>query len=376
MGFCRCMIDPLLLFRLRKSLWKETLIFGERTNLDLRYLNSVAAFALVVLIVYLLFIGRFLFLPLTIALVLWYVIISLTALYQRIPFKKRLSHGFALFLAIVTTAIFLYLFFLMFTQSLPDLIEAGPAYQQKLYQLLRWFNVLVGGGRLYLGQLMRQIDLKNIFSELPIILSLTAANFTLVIVYLFFLLLEHRSFNQKLKLLCHSSKKYKKVIEIIKEITKDVNNYFKVKTLISLITALLSYFVLLGFKINNAEFWSTFVFLLNYIPYIGPLIAVVTLLIVASIQVTQLVPFIFLGILLTAIQIILGNFVEPKWLGVRLNLSPLVILLSLAFWGSIWGFIGLFLSVPIMVILTIILGKFPKTRPIAVMLSATGEVDS
>ncbi len=117
-------------------------------------------------------------------------------------------------------------------------------------------------------------------------------------------------------------------------------------------------------------------FLLNYIPYIGPLIAVVTLLIVASIQVTQLVPFIFLGILLTAIQIILGNFVEPKWLGVRLNLSPLVILLSLAFWGSIWGFIGLFLSVPIMVILTIILGKFPKTRPIAVMLSATGEVDS
>ncbi len=62
-------------------------------------------------------------------------------------------------------------------------------------------------------------------------------------------------------------------------------------------------------------------FLLNYIPYIGPLIAVVTLLIVASIQVTQLVPFIFLGILLTAIQIILGNFVEPKWLGVRLNLS-------------------------------------------------------
>jgi AI-2 transport protein TqsA len=71
---------------------------------------------------------------------------------------------------------------------------------------------------------------------------------------------------------------------------------------------------------------------------------------------------------------IIGNFLEPKLTGDLLNISPIVTLLSLAFWGLIWGIIGMFISVPITVILIIALAKIPKTRPIAILLSQNGRV--
>jgi predicted PurR-regulated permease PerM len=81
-------------------------------------------------------------------------------------------------------------------------------------------------------------------------------------------------------------------------------------------------------------------------------------------------------VVLIAIPSIINNVVEPKLMGRSLNLSALVIILSLVFWGTIWGVLGMFLCVPIMVILNIVLAKFDGTRPIAVLLSADGRVDS
>lgn len=86
------------------------------------------------------------------------------------------------------------------------------------------------------------------------------------------------------------------------------------------------------------------------------------------------VQFILITSLLIGIQVFMGNVVEPRWLGNTLNLSPLVILVSLTIWASIWGIVGMFLSVPIMVILNIILANFEKTRKIAVFLSQNGNV--
>ena len=78
---------------------------------------------------------------------------------------------------------------------------------------------------------------------------------------------------------------------------------------------------------------------------------------------------------LIAAQVFMGNIIEPKFVGNRLNLSPLVIILSLGFWGNLWGVVGMLLSVPITVILNIILAKIPATRSIAVLLSEKGELD-
>ncbi len=78
---------------------------------------------------------------------------------------------------------------------------------------------------------------------------------------------------------------------------------------------------------------------------------------------------------LTAIQLGLGSLLEPRLMGSTLNLSPVVIVVSLAVWGSLWGIAGMFLCVPIMVIITIVCAHFGPTRPIAIVLSGTGQLD-
>ena len=82
-----------------------------------------------------------------------------------------------------------------------------------------------------------------------------------------------------------------------------------------------------------------------------------------------------ISILLLANPVIINNVLEPRLMGKSLNISSLVIILSLVLWGSIWGILGMFLCVPIMVILNIIFSKFPRTKPIAILLSATGKID-
>ena len=77
---------------------------------------------------------------------------------------------------------------------------------------------------------------------------------------------------------------------------------------------------------------------------------------------------------LGALQVVVGNVIEPRLMGRSLNLSPLVVIASLATWGSIWGVTGMFLCVPLTAILMIALAEFPRTRPVAVLLSADGRV--
>jgi len=78
--------------------------------------------------------------------------------------------------------------------------------------------------------------------------------------------------------------------------------------------------------------------------------------------------------LIGAVQIVVGNLLEPRIMGQTLNISPLVVIISLTFWGAIWGVLGMLLSVPIMVMLIIIFAQFENTKSIAVLLSAKGNV--
>jgi predicted PurR-regulated permease PerM len=74
------------------------------------------------------------------------------------------------------------------------------------------------------------------------------------------------------------------------------------------------------------------------------------------------------------IQLFVGNYLEPRLMGNTLNISPLFAIVALAVWGAIWGFTGMLLSVPITVAMIIVMAQFPKTRPIAVLLSEKGKV--
>jgi len=151
----------------------------------------------------------------------------------------------------------------------------------------------------------------------------------------------------------------------------DVQQYLTIKTLVSLATGLViaAWVAILG--LDFALVWGLLAFLLNYIPTIGSIIAAVPAVLLA---VVQLGPgrAILVGVGFLAVNTILGNLVEPQLLGRRLGLSPLVVFLSLVFWGWVWGPLGMLLSVPMTMMVKILLESSDDLRWFAVMLDSGG----
>ena len=127
--------------------------------------------------------------------------------------------------------------------------------------------------------------------------------------------------------------------------------------------------------LDNALFWALVIFILNYIPLVGGLAAIVLPLTFALIQFDSSGRIAILAGALLGAQFIIGNTIQPKMMGDSMNLSALVVVLSLTLWGALWGGVGAFLSAPLTVIIMIILAQFPTTRWLAVLLSADGQPD-
>jgi len=116
------------------------------------------------------------------------------------------------------------------------------------------------------------------------------------------------------------------------------------------------------------------IFFLNFIPNIGAIVATVFPALLALIQFQTWGPFIIITTGLVSLQFIIGNIIEPRFMGKSLNLSTLVIMISLSVWGAIWGILGMFLSVPITVIMMIVFAHFEATKPVAILLSQDGRI--
>ena len=161
-----------------------------------------------------------------------------------------------------------------------------------------------------------------------------------------------------------------RINNIITNIKEQIQNYMVAKFIISFFTGLLSYLICVLFGIKYALLWGVVIFLFNFIPYIGSIIAVIFPILLCLIQYQSFARFLFLTISLTSVQIIMGNIIEPKFMSRGVNLSPLVIFTSLLVWGYIWGIAGVLLSVPIMSALNLICENISSLRPISVLISA------
>jgi predicted PurR-regulated permease PerM len=188
-------------------------------------------------------------------------------------------------------------------------------------------------------------------------------------------LIEYGFYESKLKALFPDQNHLQKARRITHKIGTQIQSYLKIKTWLSLMTAGLGYTVFKIVGVDFAEFWALLMFLLNYIPNIGSIISTTLPCVLTFVQFDSIIPFIIVTTSLVTVQVVVGNFIEPRIMGSQFNLSPLVILLSLIIWGKIWGVIGVFLCVPLLMILNIIFANFPSTRPIAVLLSRNGKVE-
>lgn len=331
--------------------------------------NFTAIFFSLVLMGYILIIGYSFLMPLVIAIILWYLISGITNLFLKLPLGGRqLPYGIALLLALLASGAIVYGFFTVLASSFADVLREVPQYQAKLQAVLDSINAYVGD-RLNVADILSKINLATMFSRLALMLSSITGNLVLILIYVLMMLLEHQTFPRKIEVLCRTQQKHQQVQQILKKIKQDIKRYTQIKTATSVLTGVLSYSVLVLFGCENAIFWAIVIFALNYIPTIGSIVAVTLTLLAVSIQFQYLSLFILMGALLITIQFIVGNIVEPKFMGKSLNLSPLVIILSLSFWGAIWGVLGMILCVPAMTIISIVMAKFDKTRPLAVLLS-------
>ena len=155
----------------------------------------------------------------------------------------------------------------------------------------------------------------------------------------------------------------------IKEMLANVSVYLSVKLMASLATGLIAAAILFGFQVKLAALFAMFMFLLNFIPSVGSIIAVLLPAPVLFLQ-FGLGPqfFIVLG-LLAATEFTIGNLVEPRFLGEGMDLHPATVVACLIFWTLVWGVPGAFLSVPITASIKIVLSKIKHTRPVAEFLA-------
>ncbi len=161
---------------------------------------------------------------------------------------------------------------------------------------------------------------------------------------------------------------------VLGAISASIQRYFVIKLFVSALTAGAAYAVMKFVGLDFAETWAILAMLLNFIPNVGSAVATILPAVVALVQFDTLGPFLIIVLGISAIQIIVGNFIEPQLMGRSLNLSPLVIILSLTFWAFVWGIVGMLLSVPIMVMVLIVCSHVPAWRPVAILLSGDGRI--
>ena len=331
---------------------------------------------LLIAITYILYISQSYLIPLALAVLIWDIIRGLRDFFKRIKFVDK---HFPVWL--LNTLSFGTIFLVL--SILSNLIVTGisqfstklPTYQANIYKIndivLEKYNYnLIEQLEKYFGTFDFTVLIQPILNGLSVIL----ADGFMITLYCIFLLLEEAIFRQKFRSLFSSEEQFLKVNEVVIQIDELFTEYLSLKTIVSLVTGFCSYVVLVLLDVDAPVLWGILIFLLNYIPSIGSLIATAFPTIVAMLQTGDIMSGVWVLIAVGIIQVIVGNFVEPKVMGNSLNISPFVVIVALVLWGAIWGIIGMLLSVPITVIMILIMAQFDNTKSIAIMLSESGKV--
>lgn len=337
----------------------------QETNIPLIIMSTFVVF-------YTLYIGQNLIIPFIIALLFSLAIIWISNFYQKLKIPKLISMIFSL----LTYIFIFWLLWQLINSNIDELIKKLPDYQNQAILLIKkLFEITHIPEPKSINEMLQKFDITSIFQTILSWITSIFQNIWMIIFYTLFILLEYRYSSDKLNLIFTNEEKRENIKETIIKIKNDTKAYFIIKTIVSLITASLSYIVMISFKLDFAIFWAFLIFILNFIPNIWSIIALFFPISIALIQKDiNLISFSFITSLLIWIQILMWSIIEPKFMWNKLNLSPLAIILSLSFWWTLWWIVWMLLSVPIMVIINIILAKFPKTRPIAILLSEKWEL--
>ncbi len=257
------------------------------------------------------------------------------------------------FLGIICIVLFFLVASALFSRllytSLLSLTEVVPKYQNSINSLLTSIPILRIDNQLqnFQEQLFNYIR-DSLLGPLSRGFLRFSSQYLIVVFVLFMFLFEIYMLPEKLFLMTGKNKaRFRELSEIIVTINKEVSFFLLIKTLLSLFTGVLVYITFSIIGVDLALFWGIATVLLNYIPSIGSIIITVMTSVFALIQFYPNLNLFFATLIsMTLFQMIIGNVLDPHLTGDRLNLSPFIILLSLLYWGWVWGSAGMLLAVP------------------------------
>jgi AI-2 transport protein TqsA len=292
--------------------------------------------------------------------------------------KRKIPMSIALIAVLVLVGAAMFGVTLMAISSIQSLEAAIPHYAA------RWNNTLLPGLEGLLSDapaaIQRQIHTlqwSNIIQVSSIIQVIYAgaggfvsdlSGIGLILLFMLFILGGHGLFEKKIKLAYPS--RAEQVAHVIERIDAKTERYFIAVSLMNLVSGAISAIILSAFGVDLALLWGLVTFLVNFIPTIGSIFALALPIGVAFLQFDNIATPIAVAIVLSAAQFLWGSVITPRVMGSRLDLSPLLVLISLIFWGWVWGPWGMVLSVPITSMIKIALESVAETKPIGILMGA------
>jgi len=283
-------------------------------------------------------------------------------------------------IAIIMVIVFIFALFVVLGgvigSSVNSFREALPVYEAQLSQDMDWLITWLGEKNVSIS--MTEVQAYFDPSKVMGLVTKTLSGFSSVLGNVFLLLLtvvfmlaEGPGFAKKMHVAFDESHHAEKDLD---HFLKIVNQYMAIKTIISLVTGLIIGFFLWILGVDFFVLWALLAFLFNYIPNIGSILAAIPAVILTFLQLgvgsASVVVALFIGV-----NMIMGNVVEPRFMGRSLGLSTLVVFLSLIFWGWLLGMVGMLLSVPLTMIVKIALESSEEGRWFAILLSSDEDVD-
>jgi len=339
---------------------------------------------IITVIVLALITGESIFIPLVVALLIWFVVKKTRNMLDKIEFvNKYIPKWVKTFLASLLVFWILLIVGKMLTSNIERLVLSSEEYRANVEIISEKISKMVYDvfGGTAQEDLQANINTSlasffdgDYFASLFASLSGILGNMMMIVFYTIFIFIEEGLFNNKVKLMFTNSEKSDQYLGIMSKIDKMLSRYIILKSLINFVTATIAYIVLLSVGIDSPFFWAALIFFFSFIPSIGPIVGTTLPAMFSLIQFAEFVPFLIILFVIGSFQVAIGNYLEPRIMGNTLNISPLFGIFALAIWGSLWGITGMLLSVPITVAMIIVMAQFPSTRGVAILLSEKGKL--
>ena len=322
--------------------------------------------------------GSGIFIPLAVALLIWFLINAVAASYQKLSISgMSLPRPVAISLSLVTIFAAGFLMVNVVVTNVTAMSADSVTFEQSLDPLINqisdYFNIT---DQVALNDIFDKIGFESLLSQIISAMASFASQVGIVVIYVLFLMVEQQFFDVKMRALVRDEARRSWINGILRRVARDVQSYMWIMTIVSAMTAGLSYLVMVWVGLEYAPFWAFLIFILNFIPTIGSIVSTMFPCVFALLQFQNFGPALLLLVVIGAIQFVIGNIVQPRLAGRMLNMSGFVVILALFVWGALWGIAGMFLAVPITAILMIILSNFDSTRPVAILMSQAGDIES